>query len=102
MLSDTWVTPYLPMDHELRWRWVGAHGKKHPHLSQSLKRDQVAAKEEPPCGLDELFKAEGEWEVEKNDGTDANGWRYGLAWKASTWEAEKRMFDELRKRKWYR
>jgi len=98
-----WTTPFLPIDNELCWRWVDATGRKHPHLQQNLNREVSAAKREhPPCELDALFEAQDNWEVEKGQTTDPEGWCYGLAWRSSTWENSAGMFDVLRKRKWRR
>merc|ERR1712008_83296 len=103
LATGTWNTPFLPIDNELRWRWVDATGRKHPHLQDNLKQEESAAKrEQPPCELDALLDAQDSWEVEKGENTDAQGWRYGLAWRSSTCDSSPGMFDVLRKRKWRR
>jgi len=103
LATGTWTTPFLPIDREMCWRWVDATGRKHPHLQQNLKQEESAAKrEQPPCELDALFEAQDNWEVEKGQTTDAEGWCYGLAWRSSTWDKNPGMFDVLRKRKWRR
>mmetsp|Transcript_24774 Transcript_24774/g.77175 ORF Transcript_24774/g.77175 Transcript_24774/m.77175 type:complete len:321 (-) Transcript_24774:263-1225(-) len=99
--SGRWETPFLPTDRELSWRWVDATGRKHPHL-QKLSKAEIVKKREPPCEFDALFKATSDWAIERNSATDCDGWRYGLAWKSSTWDVTPGIFDGLRKRKWHR
>jgi len=102
LATGTWATPFLPIDSELCWRWVDATGRKHPHLQPNLAKDAAAKKNQPPCELDALFTASDSWKVETGESTDSEGWRYGLAWKSSTWDKNPCSFDVLRKRKWLR
>jgi len=97
-----WQTPFLPTDGELSWRWVDATGCRHPHLIPHLTRRQAASLKTPPCRLDTLFRSSSDWALDVSDGTDADGWRYSLAWNSSTWDSRPGMLDGLRKRRWTR
>uniref|UniRef100_A0A7S1RT27 Peroxin/Ferlin domain-containing protein n=1 Tax=Alexandrium catenella TaxID=2925 RepID=A0A7S1RT27_ALECA len=97
-----WLTPFLPTDGELSWRWVDATGCKHPHLIQSVSRREASSLRSPPCRLDSLFRSSSDWVLEVNADTDAAGWRYGLAWNASTWDSRPGLLDGLRRRRWTR
>eukprot|EP00411_Alexandrium_monilatum_P095797 CAMPEP_0175756702 /NCGR_PEP_ID=MMETSP0097-20121207/64080_1 /TAXON_ID=311494 /ORGANISM="Alexandrium monilatum, Strain CCMP3105" /LENGTH=321 /DNA_ID=CAMNT_0017065853 /DNA_START=1 /DNA_END=963 /DNA_ORIENTATION=- len=100
MATFNWQTPFLPSDRELSWRWVDATGKRHPHLRRQLSPEEAAHHREPPCEMDALFQAQGDWSIERGPGADAEGWKYGLAWRSSTWDAAPGIFDVLRRRKW--
>eukprot|EP00929_Paragymnodinium_shiwhaense_P000204 TRINITY_DN10044_c0_g1_i2.p1 TRINITY_DN10044_c0_g1~~TRINITY_DN10044_c0_g1_i2.p1 ORF type:complete len:2722 (-),score=650.48 TRINITY_DN10044_c0_g1_i2:259-8424(-) len=98
--TSDWTTPFLPTDGWLAWRWVDARGRRHPHLEQGLRREQAAAMAVPPCQLDPPFVAASEWSVRCDPGCDADGWRYGVAWNASTWDSKPGRLDSLRRRRW--
>jgi hypothetical protein len=99
-LGRGWVTPYIIVDNELKWRWVDVFGNKHPHLI-SASIEEISSCREPPCALDRNLRATGEWRVDK-ECTDEEGWRYGLAWRSSKWDPAPKLFHVLRKRKWVR
>jgi len=103
-LGDCWGTPNLPTDNELSWRWLDSSGYRHPHLKRGGSREECAAHKWPPCELEgSLFKPVSNWEISRIEGvTDSNGWRYGLAWNSSTWDARPSMATRLRKRRWTR
>jgi len=105
--TGSWTAPFLFTDRDLQWRWVNANGQKHSNLKKDFKQEDAATtRSSPPCEIDSevnfkrLFRPVGQWEIVKNDGTDDDGWSYGLFWKSSTWEATHSMFDLLRRRKW--
>jgi hypothetical protein len=101
MTMGEWKTPFLPIDRDLSWRWVDATGRKHPHLVQSLPRREIAAEAKPPCRPGALFHSTTDWTIDMQ-GADEDGWRYGLAWNASTWDDSAGLLDALRKRRWTR
>merc|ERR1712139_431319 len=84
--TGEWTTAFLPIDRDLSWRWVDATGSRHPHLVQNMARQEIAAQPRPPCRLDTLFHSTSDWIVDF-EGADMEGWRYGVAWNASTWDA---------------
>jgi len=102
--SKAWDTPRLPMDKELKWRWVDSSGKKHPSLRQGLScKDAGEVRDCPPCEpFSKLFTPESDWEKEVHQGTDADGWTYSFAWKSSLWYPKPGLFDTFRKRRWTR
>eukprot|EP00747_Dinoflagellata_sp_TGD_P002865 gnl/TRDRNA2_/TRDRNA2_105917_c1_seq1.p1 gnl/TRDRNA2_/TRDRNA2_105917_c1~~gnl/TRDRNA2_/TRDRNA2_105917_c1_seq1.p1 ORF type:complete len:587 (-),score=121.74 gnl/TRDRNA2_/TRDRNA2_105917_c1_seq1:44-1741(-) len=106
--SNDWKTPFLPTDRESGYRWVDATGCRHPHLKfmppheEKTERERYAEEELPPCELDGLFQPTGGWTIDVHPGTDSEGWRYGLAWNSSTWDAKPGIFDAVRKRRWTR
>eukprot|EP00928_Gymnodinium_smaydae_P033092 TRINITY_DN23802_c0_g1_i1.p1 TRINITY_DN23802_c0_g1~~TRINITY_DN23802_c0_g1_i1.p1 ORF type:complete len:2579 (+),score=671.41 TRINITY_DN23802_c0_g1_i1:541-7737(+) len=101
--TGEWKTPFMPMDREFSYRWVDATGARHPHLDTALTREQAAAAKQPPCDLSDLFEAKSAWTIDVRQGsTDAEGWRYGLAWNSSTWDSKPGLFDAIRKRRWTR
>jgi len=101
--TNQWMTPYLPTDRELGWRWMNAAYYKHPKIRTELTREQAASMKEPPVDLGALFTGKGSWEIDIQPGfTDERGWRYSLAWNASTWQAEPGFFDAIRRRRWTR
>jgi len=103
VVTQTWRTPFMPLDNEMSWRWLDSSGYRHPHLNKKLTRDQAAAQRSPPCGLDvNLFQPTSQWAVDLHAGTDPKGWRYGMAWNSSTWEPQPGLFDGIRKRRWTR
>eukprot|EP00929_Paragymnodinium_shiwhaense_P071376 TRINITY_DN36299_c0_g1_i1.p1 TRINITY_DN36299_c0_g1~~TRINITY_DN36299_c0_g1_i1.p1 ORF type:complete len:2567 (+),score=549.68 TRINITY_DN36299_c0_g1_i1:191-7891(+) len=101
LIAD-WITPYLPIDRELAWRWVDATGTRHPHILKGLSQDQCSQAQRPPCELDGLFRPTSTWSIDKNHDTDPDGWRYALAWNSSTWDSRAGLFDGLRRRRWTR
>jgi len=101
--TGEWRTPYLPTDVEMAWRWLDSSGYHHPHLSRRLKREQCADRRAPPVELDgNLFKPTTEWTVDRGPGTDEGGWKYGIAWNSSTWDAKPSLFNGVRRRRWTR
>lgn len=103
LATNKWLTPFLPTDREFSWRWVDATGASHPHIKTNLLREAAAAADEPPCELGELFVPTSAWKCDKGSkDTDAEGWKYGLAWNASTWDVSPGLFDAIRKRRWTR
>jgi len=104
IIGGSWQTPFMPTDGEASWRWVDAAGYRHPHLDKRLRhdREKVAMQQKPPCQLDSLFKPISEWAVVKGAGADAQGWRYGMAWISSTWDAAPEVYHVVRKRRWTR
>lgn len=97
-----WVTPFLPADRGLSWRWVDATGVRHPHLDPTMSRREIASQRTPPCRLSSLFHSTSEWLVDINSATDKFGWRYGLAWNASHWDPRPGLLEQLRRRHWTR
>eukprot|EP00927_Polykrikos_kofoidii_P012211 TRINITY_DN1524_c1_g2_i1.p1 TRINITY_DN1524_c1_g2~~TRINITY_DN1524_c1_g2_i1.p1 ORF type:complete len:2559 (+),score=521.14 TRINITY_DN1524_c1_g2_i1:670-7677(+) len=100
--KSVWTTAGLPMDTELAFRWVDATGSRHPHLTSGLSAARCAEHEVPPCELDGLFRPMTNWTIDKGPFTDIDGWKYGLAWNSSTWDAKPGLFDSVRKRRWTR
>mmetsp|Transcript_151772 Transcript_151772/g.282778 ORF Transcript_151772/g.282778 Transcript_151772/m.282778 type:complete len:108 (-) Transcript_151772:1-324(-) len=84
------------------WRWVDATGSRHPHLDPSFTQQEIVSKKQPPCKLNALFHLISDWAVDVHDGTDEDGWRYGIAWNASTWDSKPGLIDALRRRRWTR
>jgi len=101
--TGEWMTPFMPQDKELSWRWLDSAGYHHPHLNRKLNRQQAADLRVPPCDLDpQLFSATSNWTVSKGPDTDKDGWKYGIAWNSSTWEVKPGTFDGFRRRRWTR
>lgn len=102
--TSGWKSPFLPTDGELSWRWVDASGCRHPHLIPTLRRDEVIKRTMPPCQLEHsLFQSTSDWILVRSTGvTDENGWQYGVAWNASTWDEKPGLLDALRRRRWMR
>jgi len=101
-IGNRWVAPYMPTDRHICWRWVDARGAKHPNLARGLQQEQCAAMETPPCELDSRFQPASDWEVQKSEHTDPEGWVYSLAWASSNWGKAAGCSDQLRKRLWVR
>ncbi|CAE7330483.1 Vps13 [Symbiodinium natans] len=100
--ASEWLTPFLPMDAGLTWRWVDTRGRPHPHLSLGLTRLQAASSASPPCRLGSLFRPTSDWQLEVGNATDHRGWSYAMAWNSSTWEPVPGPLDVLRRRRWAR
>ncbi|CAK0910584.1 unnamed protein product [Prorocentrum cordatum] len=100
--SGEWRCPWLATDHELRWRWVDAAGRRHPQLPPELPCREASALCSPPCRLDPLFRWTSTWAVREDPGAGTGGWRYGLLWSSATWDAQPGLFNVLRRRKWTR
>jgi hypothetical protein len=99
--TGEWTTAFLPIDRDLSWRWVDATGCRHPHMVQHLARQEIVGQTRPPCRLDTLFHSTSDWLVDF-EGADKEGWRYGVAWSASTWDSSPGLLDALRRRRWTR
>jgi len=102
--SGGWWTSTLPTDRELKWRWVDASGKRHPHLLPGLSCSEAASiHSAPPCEpLSRLFQAVSEWEITRHESTDDVGWSYSITWNSSVWYPKPSLLDTIRKRRWTR
>jgi len=103
LTSKKWVTPYLIVDKELRWRWVDSSGRRHPYLDRQLPCETASSESVPPCvPRGGQFQPESPWEVTKNSSTDERGWRYSMAWGSQVWDPTPSFTTALRKRRWTR
>jgi len=76
LFHTKWQAPFLPHDGEKSWRWVDKDYRRHEWLSGPWA--QVVESDEPPLKVPKSFQAEGDWEVVKTEGSDADGWMYGV------------------------
>ena len=71
-----YVSPFLPCEPKLQWRWIDLNGNRHPNLSKYLTLEQVQNAATPPLDLGKLWIPRTKWNYVVDDNTDGSGWEY--------------------------
>lgn len=102
IFHNDWQAPFLPSDGKARWRWVEETYQKHP-CSVARTRQESAAAKAPPIVLEGSWNELGTWELCRDGGVDANGWKYCTSFRRteSTWTSSSTAMS-VRRRQWVR
>lgn len=91
--SGKWCAPFVSTDGSRRWRWVDAHGRRHPYIREELSLAEAQGCLEPPFNLDFYMEGKlGDWE--------AGEWEYGNDWSTREWRIQFEPGHLVRKRNW--